>query len=102
MAGFDLKQQFESMREQLEKDEAEGELAGLTVENLKDAMSHPRAPEMVARIMETEQHSVKEGEPAPDFTLPWLPGPNAGKGASLTLSDHFGRRPVALVFGSYT
>ena len=33
------------------------------------------------------------------FTLPYLPG--SGEGA-LTLSSHFGDRPVALVFGSYT
>jgi hypothetical protein len=45
---------------------------------------------------------VQEGEAAPDFTLPWLGAKPAGAGERLTLSSHFGRRPVALIFGSYT
>lgn len=40
---------------------------------------------------------VPEGEPAPDFTLPMIHGSE-----SVTLSDHFGETPVALIFGSYT
>jgi hypothetical protein len=39
----------------------------------------------------------RPGTPAPDFTLPLQNG--AGK---LTLSDSFGKRPVVLVFGSFT
>ena len=34
--------------------------------------------------------------------LPWLPGSGEGRGTTLTLSEHFGKRPVALIFGSYT
>ena len=44
---------------------------------------------------------MQPGEPAPDFTLPYLPGRGGGAQA-MTLSDHFGNRPVALIFGSYT
>jgi hypothetical protein len=52
-----------------------------------------------------EAGAVQVGDPAPDFTLPPLTsagpvGPNAGE--EVTLSTHFGDRPVALIFGSYT
>ncbi len=39
----------------------------------------------------------KKGDMAPDFTLSDVNGENP-----ITLSEHFGRRPVALVFGSFT
>jgi hypothetical protein len=48
---------------------------------------------------------LREGDPAADFTLPRLATAEpAGDPAdqAMTLSDHFGIRPVALVFGSYT
>jgi hypothetical protein len=51
--------------------------------------------------MEADAHSVAQGEPAPDFTLPWLSDSGEG-GDTLSLSSHFGKRPVALIFGSYT
>ncbi len=57
---------------------------------------------MIGETLAAEAASVKQGEPAPDFTLPWLPGPTAGGGRAFTLSHRFGERPVALVFGSYT
>jgi hypothetical protein len=41
--------------------------------------------------------SLREGDSAPDFTLPTLD--NAQR---VTLSSHRGARPVVLVFGSYT
>jgi peroxiredoxin len=50
--------------------------------------------------MALEATSVQAGDPAPDFALPRLGGPNAGE--LVTLSSHFGKRPVALIFGSYT
>ena len=40
---------------------------------------------------------VSEGQPAPDFTLE-----PPGGGAKVTLSSFAGKRPVALIFGSYT
>ena len=99
---MDPKQMLEGMRAQLEQDEADGKLAGLTVADLADAMSHPKAAEFLAEALPIEAASVKQGEPAPDFELPWLPGSGDGRGDALCLSSHFGKRPVALVFGSYT
>ncbi len=99
---IDVQAMMEGMRAQLERDEKEGRLAGLTVSDLMDAISHQKAPEAIAEAMEAEAQSVQPGEPAPDFTLPWLAGSGDGRGETLTLSDHFGKRPVALIFGSYT
>ncbi len=41
--------------------------------------------------------SLKVGQPAPDFELKSLDGKKTVK-----LSDHKGKRPVVLIFGSYT
>ena len=41
--------------------------------------------------------ALREGDPAPDFDLP-----RQDKSGRVKLSDNFGTRPVALVFGSYT
>lgn len=90
------------MREQLEAAQAAGELAGLEVDALSEAMEHPMAAAAVAALLEVEARSVTQGSPAPDFTLPWLPGAEGGDAPTLTLSDHFGKEPVALIFGSYT
>ena len=98
----DPKRMMEGMRAQLERDEAEGKLAGLTVADLEDAVSHPKAPEVIAQCMAADAQSVAQGEPAPDFTLPWLPGSAGNAEPTVTLSSHFGKRPVALIFGSYT
>ncbi len=40
---------------------------------------------------------LREGDMAPDFTLPSPDGK-----LKVTLSDYRGKKPVALVFGSYT
>jgi hypothetical protein len=102
MGEIDVKAMMEGIRSQLERDEADGKLAGITVEDLADAVSHPKAPEAIAETMGWEAGSVQQGELAPDFTLPWLNGPDPERGPDLTLSSHFGKRPVALIFGSYT
>ena len=102
MPEADLRAIFESLREQLEKDEAEGRLAGVTVADLKEAIAHPLAPAIVGESMAAEASSVQPGEPAADFTLPWLPGTAPDESPTFTLSSRFGRRPVALIFGSYT
>ena len=102
MSEVDLSKMLEGMKGQLESDQAEGKLAGLTVDDLAEAMSHPKAPGVVQKLMGREPGSVQQGERAPDFTLPWLPGSAGSDSASMTLSDHFGNRPVALIFGSYT
>ena len=41
--------------------------------------------------------ALQVGEKAPDFTLPSLHGQ-----AAVTLSSEYAKRPVVLVFGSYT
>jgi hypothetical protein len=46
---------------------------------------------------ERVKDSVKVGDPAPDFTLSNLQGQQP-----VTLSAFKGKRPVVLVFGSYT
>ena len=87
------------MLKTLEEDRVE--MDGLELDDLKDAMSHPKAPEILAKWMPHEATAVKQGEPAPDFTLRFLPG-YSEEGESMTLSSHFGKRPVGLIFGSYT
>ena len=80
----------------------EGEdMQGLSHDDLKQAMSHPKAADSVAELLSYDATAVKLGDPAPDFSLPYLPG-SGSEGARVTLSDHFGSRPVALIFGSYT
>ena len=93
---------MESMRAQLEADQSDGKLAGLTVSRLEKAISHPKAQAVISELMALEERVVKEGDPAPDFKLPWLQGAGPDGSKTLTLSDHFGKRPVALIFGSYT
>lgn len=46
---------------------------------------------------ELDRKAPKAGNPAPDFTLSDISGTN-----SVTLSDFRGKKPVALIFGSYT
>ena len=105
MSKLDVQQIMEGMRATLEKDQEAGDLAGLTVTDLEDAMSHPKAADVIAETFAAEQASVQQGEAAPDFTLPWLPGSAPAGSEALSLSSHFGKhgtRPVALTFGSYT
>jgi len=98
MSEFDVDAMIEGVRAQLE---AQGQtLEGLSLDDLRDAISHPKAAEQVAELMALDARSVQAGDPAPDFTLPRLGGPSAGE--AVTLSSHFGKRPVALIFGSYT
>jgi hypothetical protein len=47
--------------------------------------------------VESNRLSPKAGDPAPDFTLFDTSGAE-----SVTLSDFIGKKPVALIFGSYT
>ena len=102
MSKADVKGIMQGMRAQLERDQADGKLAGLTIDDLADAISHPKAGAVVAECMEADTHSVAQGDLAPDFTLPWLPGSGDQRSNTLSLSSHFGKRPVALIFGSYT
>ena len=45
------------------------EMDGLSKEDLADAMSHPKAAEVVAELMPFEASSVQQGDPARDFEL---------------------------------
>jgi hypothetical protein len=46
--------------------------------------------------------AVAVGDPAPAFRLPKLDVRRAETTEIVDLGDHLGRRPVALIFGSYT
>ncbi len=80
----------------------EQDMAGLSKDDLAQAMSHPKANEVVAELLPLEASSVQQGEPARDFELPFLPGFGGQEGETLRLSDRTRDRPVALIFGSYT
>ncbi len=101
VAKLDPQALLERIRKDLGSDAPEN-MGPLDTDDLADAIHHPKAMGVISELMEREESSVRQGEPAPDFTLPWLPGFGEGRGATLTLSDHFGKRPVALIFGSYT
>lgn len=101
MAKLDVEAMKERIRQELGGEVPEN-MGRIDAEGLAEAMAHPKAAGVISELMEREQSSVQPGEPAPDFTLPWLPGSGEGRGATVTLSEHFGERPVALVFGSYT
>ena len=58
--------------------------------SLEDVMASPLYLDLVTP-------KVAAGEPAIDFTLPRVDGDG-----TITLSQFAGRRPVALIFGSYT
>ena len=75
-------------------------IPGITEEDMREAMEYPGAAAEVERLLAAEMTSVQEGDPAPDFRLRRLTGAEVGE--RVALSDHFGKRPVALVFGSYT
>ncbi len=87
---------FQGVIEKLKRD---GKWSDSNLVDLADAMSHPEAPITVREIMAREASSVRPGDPAPDFRLPRL---EADQDTQVCLSDHFGKRPVALIFGSYT
>jgi hypothetical protein len=46
--------------------------------------------------------AVRVGDPAPAFRLPRLDATRRATTEVVHLDDHLGRRPVALIFGSYT
>ena len=75
----------------------DGSEPSISAEEMAEAMSHPLAAEYVGEMLEREPGSCVAGSDAPDFELPLADG-----SGSVRLSDHFGKRPVALVFGSYT
>lgn len=92
----------EAMKEEIAATLNDDDMQGLDMSDLMEAMSHPKANAVVEKLMALEPNTVQQGEDAPDFTLPWLSGPGADGSTSVTLSTHFGKRPVGLIFGSYT
>ena len=57
MSAVDPKEMMEGMRAQLEADAAEGKLAGITVEDLEDAISHPEAGAAIAETLAADANS---------------------------------------------
>jgi hypothetical protein len=93
---------YEAMRDGMLAQLEDQKMAGLGLDDLRDAMAHPKAAETVRELLPYEASAPREGDAAPDFSLPRLAGGTASAGERVTLSDHFGSRPVALIFGSYT
>lgn len=95
--GFDVKTMIDVVRTRMSEqgiDWSEEQMQGLT-----DALSHPEAAATIEQSFAREAGSVEQGQQAPDFALKLLHDP---KLAPVQLSSHWGRRPVALIFGSYT
>ena len=61
------------------------------------AMDPERRNAMMQFLAERETLAPAVGEEAPDFTLPRI-----DSGEAVRLSSFRGRKPVALIFGSYT
>ncbi len=61
------------------------------------AMEPERRATLMQFIAERETHAPAVGSNAPDFKLPRLEG-----GEMVQLSSFHGKKPVALIFGSYT
>ena len=61
------------------------------------AMPPERRASFMQFLAERETHAPAVGAPAPDFELSKLGGPER-----VRLSAFRGRKPVALIFGSYT
>ena len=73
-----------------------------TPESFGAIMSHVPSMAMIVLPfkplwMSARTGTLQPGDPAPDFTLPMLIG-----GRSVTLSSEYSRKPVVLIFGSYT
>jgi hypothetical protein len=62
---------------------------------LSDIRTSPRYRDLGTPI-------VAVGDRAPIFRLPQLDSARHATGEIVDLGDHLGRRPVALIFGSYT
>ncbi len=61
-------------------------------------LTRERWESIQAEHREREAHAPNVGDPAPDFELPVL----GDRKQTVRLSDFSGKRPVALIFGSYT
>lgn len=91
VAGDRNEVRFEELREAWLAGQSSGFLPG-------DA---PSTAQLVQGLIDSEVGSLQEGpalnEPAPDFTLKTHDGTG-----TVRLSDHFGTKPIVLVFGNFT
>ncbi|MBW2266977.1 MAG: hypothetical protein JRH16_00275 [Deltaproteobacteria bacterium] len=101
MVRVDTQRLMADLRERLAQP-GEGDLAGMEVDDLAEAIAHPKAAATIEAMFALEATSVQPGEPAPEIELPWLGARPAGQPERFSLAAHRGHRPVALVFGSYT
>jgi hypothetical protein len=62
------------------------------------SMPEPQRAELMQFMAEREEKAPGVGDDAPDFQLPLLGNP----ARTVTLSSFRGRKPVALIFGSFT
>ncbi len=68
----------------------------------------PGPPRTKEEVQASAQHrdlstpKLKQGDPAFDFTLPTLDATHGLTDAKVQLSSFRSKRPVALIFGSYT
>jgi hypothetical protein len=102
MSEVDMKELLKGVADQMAADPDGARDSRILPEDLAKALAHPQAMGELQRLLGVDADSVAEGAPAPDFTLARLGGVSPGDAEHVTLSDHFGRRPVALIFGSYT
>ena len=98
----DLQKTFGDILARMAEDPDGPQISDARREELMAALAHPKAAAEIQRGFALEATSVQEGQPAFDFTLPRLGVGSEAALGPVTLSDHYGRRPVALVFGSYT
>lgn len=75
------------------------EQTGPTDEQLQRlGLSRERWEAIQIELGKREARAPNPGDPAPDFTLPLL----SDRSRSTQLASFRGKRPVALIFGSYT
>ena len=75
------------------------EFPELTEEHLKRIrLTREEWEEKRNQVREREKSGLGVGDAAPDFELPYLDD----RSRTVRLSSFKGRRPVALIFGSYT
>lgn len=81
------------------------------MEQLAAAITPADSPLTISQIMSSDHFQelrtpdIAVGDAAIDFTLScydFAHGQNRVPGPTVTLSDHAGVRPVAMIFGSYT
>ncbi len=86
---------LDTFMELLRKNLSEKDFAGMMA--FVAAMPPERRTAMMQFLAERETLAPAVGADAPDFELPQL-----GGAERVRLSDFRGRKPVALIFGSYT